>query len=290
MPMLLIKGKYEVIGGRSDGDTVHFTPDTPSEWDLVPGPHKVKHNGAGRAKLRLDAIDALETHFQRGGPEVSQPLKFARQARDELVKWIGFTSVERAEDDTVTAATPESVPGWILTGGAALDKRCIALAGKGTPPGTSGTLIAVDVPLLRTTLNHHMIAAGLVYPTFYRNLFADLRDELTAASHAAQSPVKKGLWAEDVTTSGATVTGLDSLTHPEHGAVILPKLFRRLVEYLNLGNPDLAGFAAFLDAAADKYWILSTGQAPTGLDTVVEVNGTKVKMTHPPEDLVFDEG
>ncbi|MEU0404591.1 nuclease [Streptomyces sp. NPDC006197] len=255
----------------------------------MPGPHKVKHNTAGKAKLRLDAIDALETHFQRGGPEVSQPLEFARRARDELVKWIGFTHVERAEDDTVTAATPESVPGWILTTGATLDKRCIALAGKGTPPGTSGTMIVVDVPLLRTTLNYHMIREGLVYPTFYRNLFADLRDELTAASQAAQSPVKKGLWTEDVTTSGATVTGLASLTDPQHGAVILPKLFRRLVEYLNLGNPDLAGFPAFLDAAADKYWILSTGQSPTGLDTVVDVNGSKVKMTRPPEDLVFEE-
>ena len=71
--------------------------------------------------------------------------------------------------------------------------------------------------------------------------------------------------------------------------MIVPKLFRRLVDYLHLGDSSMAGFPAFLDQAADKFFILSTGHSTTGLDAVVEVDVNKVKMTRPIEDLVFDE-
>ncbi|WP_314614984.1 hypothetical protein [Streptomyces stackebrandtii] len=47
----------------------------------------------------------------------------------------------------------------------------------------------------------------------------------------------KGLWKDDVTLGGATVTGVGSL---QDDVVILPKLLRRLVDYLYLGDPDNA--------------------------------------------------
>jgi hypothetical protein len=40
------------------------------------------------------------------------------------------------------------------------------------------------------------------------------------------------VWADDATTSGATITSLQEL---DDQLVILPKLFRRLVDYLALG-------------------------------------------------------
>jgi hypothetical protein len=89
-----------------------------------------------------------------------------------------------------------------------------------------------------------------------------------------------------VSATGFDVTGLDVL---EDNIVIVPKLFRRLVDYLRLGDESMAGFRAFLDQAADKFFILSTGHSTTGLDAVVEVTGNNVRMTRPIEDLVFDE-
>ena len=94
------------------------------------------------------------------------------------------------------------------------------------------------------------------------------------------------MWASDATTTGFDVTGLASL---EDDIVIVPKLFRRLIDYLHLGDGSMAGFPAFLDQAADKFFILYTGHSTTGLDAVVEVNGNDVRMTRPIEDLVFDE-
>ena len=51
---------------------------------------------------------------------------------------------------------------------------------------------------------------GLAYPTYYRALFPDLRNEFTAvAKQARDSGV--GVWASDATTSGFDVTGLEVL-------------------------------------------------------------------------------
>jgi hypothetical protein len=177
MSMLLIKGLFQVKGGQPDRDSVHFTPGNPAEWNLVRGAHRVKRNGLGRSQLRLDAIDALETHYQSTVPRVHQPLAFAHAAADELLAWLGFTGVQRTPQEIVTAATPESVPGFILTRGADIHARCVALVGSGEPPGASGTGIFVDTALLKTTVNHHRLSAGLAYPTYYRNLFPDLRAE-----------------------------------------------------------------------------------------------------------------
>ncbi|MGW3318001.1 thermonuclease family protein [Streptomyces fungicidicus] len=285
MPMLLIKGVYGVVGSQPDGDTVRFTADEPSEWDLVGGGpgRAVEHNAAGRATLRLDAVDALETHY--GANRVHQPLPFAHAARDELLSWLGFTDVQHRPDETVTGTTPDTVPGFVLTRGADVHGRCIALAGRGTPPGAGGREIDVDATVLRTTVNHHLLTAGLAYPTFYRSLFTSLRTEMSTAATEARD-AGRGLWPSDVTTTGAKITGLSTLTDD---AVLLPKLFRRLVDYLQLGpTVPLACFPAFLAGVGDRFSILSTGERCVGLHHVVEAtNGQTVRMTHPPEDLLF---
>jgi hypothetical protein len=88
------------------------------------------------------------------------------------------------------------------------------------------------------------------------------------------------------TSRGFDVTGLEVL---QDGIVIVPKLFRRLVNYLHLADDSMAGFPAFLDQAAEKFFILSAAHSTTGLDAIVDVPGNNVKMTGPIEDLVFDE-
>jgi hypothetical protein len=198
---------------------------------------------------------------------------------------LGFSNVARGQDETVASSTPDAVTGYILTRSADLYGRCISLVGRGNPPHDDGSSVFVDVDALRTSANHHLISQGLVYPTYYRALFPDLRNELTAAAKQARDG-GLGVWASDATTSGFDVTGLEVL---QDDIVIVPKLFRRLVDYQHLGDDSMAGFPAFLDQAADKFFILSTGHSTTGLDAVVEVTGDEVKMTRPIEDLVFDE-
>ena len=130
-----------------------------------------------------------------------------REARDaaasELLDWLGFSNVVRAQDETVTSSTPATVASYILTRSADLHGRCIAFVGRGAPPDADGSAFFVDVDALRTTANHHLFRRGVVYPTYYRALFPDLRNELTAAAQQARDG-RLGAWASDETTTGST--------------------------------------------------------------------------------------
>lgn len=223
MAMFLIAGSFRVTGAQPDGDSFRFTPEDPAKWDLITGPNNVKRNASGAAQLRLDAIDALETHY--GNRRTHQPLGLAHAAADELLDWLGFSNVVRAQDETVTSSTPDTVPGYILTRAADLYGRCIAFVGRGAPPQADGSAVLVDVDVLRTTANHHLISTGLAYPRYYRALFPDLRKELTAAAKPARDS-GLGVWATDSTTTDFDVMGLDSI-RPAMSSSSLPPAIQR---------------------------------------------------------------
>jgi hypothetical protein len=244
-------------------------------------PRQAKRQRRGPTQARCDrrARDPLRE------PADPSTARFGARRRRRADHLAGLHHVVRGQNETVTSSTPDTVAGYILSRSADLYGRCIALVGRGAPPQDDGSAFFVDVDALRTTANHHLIVQGLAYPTYYRALFPDLRNEFTAVAQQARDG-GLGVWARDATTSGFEVAGLASL---EDDVVIVPKLFRRLVDYLHLGDDSMAGLPAFLDQAADKFFVLSTGHSTTGLDAVVEVSGNNVKMTRPIEDLVFDE-
>jgi hypothetical protein len=68
---------------------------------------------------------------------------------------------------------------------------------------------------------------------------------------------------------------------------IFPKLFRRLTEHLQSGG-NLIDFRQFLEKKKDGVLILPQANHTDALDYVVEVKGKRVRLTVPPENLVFD--
>jgi len=197
------------------------------------------------------------------------------------------------DQSTVTAATPAAVPGFVLTRFADTYGRPVALAYAGTQAEVGITAadlgpVQVDVPLLRGSVNHGLLAGGLVYPTFYAKLYVDLRAELAAVAVAARQ-AGLGVWAQDATLPGFTLTSRAQLSEE---LVILPKLFRRLAEYLALeadqASVDLGQFPAFLAAHADQLFTVPDGHATT-LDTLTQVSGQAVRLTVPLELIVFAE-
>jgi hypothetical protein len=286
MPMLCLAGTFPITGTEPDGDSVRFRPSDPADWTKVPGAHQVRTNATGAAQLRADAIDALETHYTpHGGHTLHQPLALAHAAAAELLDWLGFTGVVR-DGEKVTAVDADERPGFILTRGADKYGRCVALIGRGDPPVASGEMLRVSVEQLRATANHRLIATGLAYPTYYTNLYIELRAELSDQVATARQAAA-GVFAGDRTQTGVTVESLATLTDD---AVILPKLFRRLADYLQLNgdDPSLAGFEDFLRQQDDELWVIPTGQK-TGLDNLVGVSGQTVELKRPPEELVFEE-
>ncbi|MGE7386595.1 thermonuclease family protein [Streptomyces sp. NPDC004126] len=301
MSMLLIRGTFRAKGTRPDGDTISFTPDDVADWKLVPGPRPVVPRAFGQVSIRLEGVDALETHY---GEEDSpsgvqhQPLPLAHEAADALLTALGFTDFHRDKTEKITSTIPETVPGYVLARGADVYGRCVALAGKGLPPVFNGYEIEVDERTLRETVNYQLVEAGLAYPTYYTGIPEPMRASLTAAADAARD-AKEGVWARDTTTapSGTAIAGLPSLT-VDDGAVILPKLFRRLKDYFDFNPADtsLACFRAYLAGAwEDRYYLPGSSEPLSGLHHIVEVlddvvaGGRRLRMTHGPTEVVFEE-
>jgi endonuclease YncB( thermonuclease family) len=290
MPLTLIHGEFRVVGASPDGDSVRFYPTDPTVWDTAR--IRVRANAHGGVQLRLDAIDALETHYTpRSSPHPwRQNPALGDGASVALLDLLGFTGVTRNAGGIVTAATPPTRPGSILTRFADKYGRAVAFAfpdGQ-QPAGPDGGQVHLDPTGLAASVNQHLLQNGWVYPTFYSKLYPDLRDALTATTAAARA-AGSGIWADDSTTSGFTLESREQLTEE---LVLLPKLFRRLAEYLTLGNTggvDLTGFLGFLQAKADRLFTVPAGHA-THLDTLITVSGQHLALTLPPEQIVFIEG
>jgi endonuclease YncB( thermonuclease family) len=286
MPLFLIAGTYKIQNSEPDGDSVRFYPD---DHDAFAKCNLKAHaNASGGVQLRLDAIDALETHYTprvHGGTVEHQPAEYADAAAAELLKLLGFRDVVR-NGQRVTSARPDSTPGYILTKFVDKYGRPVSLAYSGESPGTDLSSVYVRTTLAKRSVNYRLLAAGLVYPTFYSQFYVDLREAFTAAASRARDD-ESGLWSKDRTNRGVHITSATTLTDD---AVILPKLFRRLADYLALNDGDLslAGFKTYLATLDDRVWIASKSHN-TGLDYVVDVRGRTVKLTELPENLVFVE-
>jgi endonuclease YncB( thermonuclease family) len=286
MPLRIVKGHYRIQSSEPDGDSVHFHPSDPEAFTTL---HLGAHlSSQGGTQLRLEAIDALETHYSprvHGGFLQHQPLGLAHAAAAQVLQLLGFTDVQR-DGERVTSSVPEQTEGYILTRFADKYGRAVSFAYAGDSDHQDLSNVFVDEELLGQSVNFQLVADGLVYPTYYSKLFPDLRNTLTTAATQARTG-QKGVWEDDATTSGATITSLDALNEQ---LVILPKLFRRLVDYLALGAGDisLAGFLAFLASRDDRLFVISEGHA-TGLDNITRVEGQTVRLLHPPEDLIFIE-
>ncbi|MBW4599985.1 MAG: thermonuclease family protein [Calothrix sp. FI2-JRJ7] len=287
MPLILIQGKYKVLSTAPDGDSIRFYPNNPELWKKLST--KVRPNNFGGAQLRLDAIDALETHFLPKGGSAGmqhQPLKYGQGGASELLNYLGFKDVTRSKSEKITSVTPSEAPGFILTRFADTYGRAVAFVFKGEATQEDGSEVFIDKALLLHSANHHLLTQGLAYPTFYSKLYPDIRKELSKAAEKARKE-SKALWSEDKTNTGFT---LDNLKTIIDDVVILPKLFRRLLSYLAINDDSVAldGFSAYLDSLDDKIIILPDGHI-TGFDFVVKVEGQKIMMTQQPEDIVFVE-
>jgi endonuclease YncB( thermonuclease family) len=287
MPLIFIQGQYKVLSTAPDGDSIRFYPNNPELWKKLAT--KVRPNNSGGAQLRLDAIDALETHFSPRTGSVGvqhQPKKYGQGAASELLNYLGFKDVERGKGEKITSVTPEEVPGFILTRFADTYGRAVAFVFKGEATQEDGSEVFLDKSLLQKSANHHLLSQGFAYPTFYSKLYPDIRKELTKAAEKARKELK-ALWSEDKSNKGFTLETLKTITDD---VVILPKLFRRLLSYLAINDDSTAldGFSAYLKSLDDKIIILPDGHV-TGFDFVVKVDGQKIQMTQQPEDIVFLE-
>lgn len=262
MPFTLIRGRFVPKAGTPDGDSVRFRANNLKLWNKLEG-KKVKigtgSETRGTVQLRFEGIDAIE----KGA---TKPL--ATQARDNMFELIGFSARTPEPSGFVLARMTDDVSG-----------RPICFAFAGNTPRKDGSETFLDASMLRDSVNLLQMDAGFAYPLYYNTLFASLRNAFTTALCAAKD-AGAGYWPTDRTVEGVTVKALGDL---ETIPPVWPKLWRRLEEHLR-GRDRLDGFIDFLEARNERVDILSIMEE-RGLQDIVKVDGNRVRLTEPPENL-----
>lgn len=293
MTYTLISGEFVIRyadiprqGPQPDGDTVKFQPATPALVESLPRPSGTppRINARG-VSVRLEAVDALETHFE----EAHQELTGANAARDTLLGHLGFTGVAFYPDlpNTVESADQDSLPGYILSNGVDANGRLIGFVYPGSPVLADGSTVFLDNPLVDESANALLLQTGLVYPAFYSTLPASLRIHLAEASRTARSS-GIGIWARSTAdpNSQATIASLAALEE----LVIWPKLFRRLVSYLAAGNTSFDGLDSWLRADPihrdDTLFFLDPPEQGNMHD-IITASGQHVQLNRWPEDFII---
>lgn len=225
---LWLNGRYQVEGQAPDGDSIRFIPAQP---ELLQGEcfQKVRIHPDGGITLRLDGIDAPETHYlgQKGLGVLRQPTEWPDLASLALLNHLGFGPVLRRADETVIKAEPAALAGVIALLGADRFGRAVGLAFAGSPKKLPRDL---TTEIIRHSANAHLVTQGLAYPTFYTDTHSLLLSEITRLAQLARQQ-KRGAWQVDASTRGFRWDSIEAITQSE---MILPKLFRRLVDFAGL--------------------------------------------------------
>ena len=293
MPYTLLAGDFVIRypdlprgGPEPDGDTVKFAPDSPALVERLRrlSGHTPDLNARG-ISVRLEAIDALETHFA----EAHQELAGANAARDELLARLGFTGIVFFADqpNKVESADQDRVRGHVLSNGIDANGRMVGFVYPGDAPEPDGTIVFLEPARADASVNTLLLAAGLAYPAFYTTLPAQLRIRFAEHSRAARA-AGTGLWPRSTADPDGPARVADLAALEE--LVLWPKLFRRLVPYLATGAEDFDGFDAWLRADPvdrdDELFLLDRAE-PANLHDVVRATGDTVQLTVWPEDFII---
>jgi endonuclease YncB( thermonuclease family) len=300
MKYTLIRGTFVIRyanspneGPEPDGDTIKFEADN---LELIRGLDHTSPpdiNSRGGINIRLEAIDALETHFEKKHQEEDGAYK----ARDELLRLLGFTDVKFFPDkkSKVKSASHDSLPGFVLSNGIDVNGRVIGFVYKdnrvwdadGSNVEADGSTLTVNTAKVDQSVNAALLKDGHVYPAFYGTLPPTLREHLAVKSEAARRD-HKGLWPRS-TANPDRVANVDS-EKTLQGLVIWPKLFRRIVSYFAASNDNFDNFDAWLRKGGpsrdDEIFRLDTSVSAR-LHDVVTASGSKLQLTIWPEMIVI---
>jgi len=283
----VLHGKFIIRNGlQPDGDTVRFKPDN---IRFVEDLRQGSHGSLGTDKdvnIRLEAIDALEK---------DQELEGATTARDELLSRLGFI------DPTYSGNPPfivksgyQEVSGHVLTNGFDnFGNRLVGFIfkGDGSARGSDGSAFALSTDIVDESINTTLLSEGFVFPAFYDTLPPNLRKHLAAKSIDARQG-KKGAWLRSKGFPGDPLILNTPILANLRKAVLWPKLYRRLEEYLESQRPkDLAGFEDWLQDSQlrdDGILIIKSNQSElVRLHDVVDVSGNSIELQYWPEEFII---
>jgi endonuclease YncB( thermonuclease family) len=273
--LLCLRGDLVVVGKSPDGDSIRLRPESPELIRTLENGDRARASSDGTFQLRLDGIDAPETHYNGRAQPLGEP------ARDALLAWCRFADVRWAGAQVVSA-TPETIPAAVLAKLVDVNGRPVVFQLRDALP-PDGEEVEVD---LGATANAALLSSGAVYATLYASTDAGQRDELAGLARQARAD-GLGVWPDDA-SKGFTLSSQDSIG-PE-GSLILPKLFRRCTDYLRSRNPreTLPEWMERMGSGQNDL-VSVAGAAPVRFSTLISQAGDRISLDADPLDLVFSE-
>jgi endonuclease YncB( thermonuclease family) len=278
---LWLHGRYQILGQAPDGDSLRFIPDHPEmlRGEIFSG---VVLHADGGFTLRLDGVDAPETHYlgRQGLGVLAQPSPWADQAAAQLLAFLGFDSVLRAADETVLQATPQSVRGTVALMRGDRFGRGVGLAFAGNVDWGRGELSG---QMVEQSANGFMACSGLAYPTFYTDTHDLVQSQMIELIQVARNK-GLGLWPVDCTQQGFAWQDLSGLCQRQ---LILPKLFRRLVDFC--GTAPGATFLQFQENLSLEVGtvVLLPQKARVEFADLLDEQAGIMSLLVPPEGILF---
>lgn len=225
MKYTLIKGTYHVVGQSPDADSLKFRAANPAHWSQLDTENRAiferefaENNGV--VILRLEGVDALETHYSApplptpadltgkvnaANPapkpmDCKQPSDLGRVATHRFLELLGVTGVKwrtfgksvyisEAQIGSAKFKTKlsDAIPGCIVTGDVEKNGRPVSWVFYGDLDLPDGAAITREqlAALAPKSANYQLLRMGVVYPFYFMTLAGVLRNALNDAVREA---------------------------------------------------------------------------------------------------------
>jgi hypothetical protein len=231
MQYTLIKGTFHVVSQSPDADSVKFRAADNTLWAKIDTDNRAifERNFAeesGVVTIRLEGIDALETHYSAPNPptpddikllknlslpppgalQVKQPSDMGTTSTNALLAYLGvsdakwktfgksrYISEAKIQNVLVKKKLEDRIPGYIICGDIEMNGRPVAFVFIGDTSAPDGVNVPTDqlAANLHYSANYHLLRSGMVYPLYFMSLAGKLRAKLTEATQQALDAARK---------------------------------------------------------------------------------------------------
>ncbi len=271
----VIAGTFHVKGFQPDGDSIRFQAINQANWDFFTWVTEAEKN-TKKKQLRVEAIDALETHYEG----YHQPRAFALAALESMLDLLQITSVTYSLGLTQIVDANDGKPGFIASATTDPFGRPVSYVFPKSTKLTDGAVMDLETLPIEDSVNFQLAREGLVYPTFYTTTDRLIAEKIRAVVARARK-TKRGIWSIDRTSNFIL---LDIRTLQEDN-LIMPKLFRRLVTFYD-SYSEFNKLPDYMKKQRDNL-VLWDGTKKRSLADLMTFDGRRIQMKTPIEDILF---
>ena len=190
----VVAGTFHIKGFQPDGDSIRFQANKPENWDFFKWETEADKLSK-KKQLRIEAIDAMETHYEG----YHQPRPFALAALESLLELLQIDSVTYSLSLTQIVDANDGKSGFIASATTDRFGRPISYVFPKNAPLTDGAVMDSSQLPIEDSINFQLAREGLVYPTFYTTTDHTFVEKIRAVVSRARK-TKRGIWSIDRTS------------------------------------------------------------------------------------------